>query len=65
MFKTMRSVADESKQYYQDQFTNLPRMVDFDWRLDVKVSSKSAERLKQPILYVKMDLEDTAAASGE
>ena len=61
----MRSVADESKQYYQDQFTNLPRMVDFDWRLDVKVSSKSAERLKQPILYVKMDLEDTAAASGE
>ena len=40
-------------------------MVDFDWRLDVKVSSKSAERLKQPILYVKMDLEDTAAASGE
>jgi len=65
MFKTMRSCAEDCKQYYQDQFTNLPRMVDFDWRLDVKISSKSAERLKQPILYVKMDLEDAAAASGE
>ena len=58
MFKTMRSVAEQTKGYLQDQFTNLPKMVDFDWRLDVKVSSKSAERTKQPILYVKMDLEE-------
>ena len=40
MFKTMRSVADETKAYLQDQFCNLPHLVDFDWRLDVKISSK-------------------------
>jgi hypothetical protein len=42
----------------------LPHLVDFDWRLDVKISSKQDERLKQPMLYVKMDLEDDTKASG-
>ncbi len=32
-------------------------MRDFDWRLDVKISSKHQERVKQPVLYVEMDLE--------
>lgn len=35
----------------------MPKLRDFDWRLDVKVSSKQSERLKQPVLYVKMDLD--------
>ena len=39
-------------------------MRDFDWRMDVKISSKDSDRLKQPVLYVKMDLEkDTSALS--
>lgn len=57
LFKMMREVADSSKHYYQDEFTCLPKMRDFDWRLDVKISSKTSDRLKQPTLYVKMDLE--------
>jgi hypothetical protein len=65
MFKTMRSVAEQHKGYLQDQFTNLPRMVDFDWRLDVKISSKTAERTKQPILYVKMDLDEAMKQSNQ
>ena len=57
MFKMMREVADSAKLYYQDEFSSLPKMRDFDWRLDVKISSKDQDRLKQPVLYVKMDLE--------
>lgn len=40
-------------------------MRDFDWRMDVKISSKETERLKQPTLYVKMDLEKDEAKSGD
>jgi len=49
----------------------LPKLRDFDWRLDVKISSKTQDRLKLPTLYVKMDLEkdqsiaSTDAASAE
>jgi hypothetical protein len=65
MFKTMRSVAEKHKAYLQDSFTNLPKLVDFDWRLDVKISSKTAERTKQPMLYLKMDLEEPAKQSSQ
>ena len=57
LFKMMRDVAESTKRYYQDEFTCLPKLRDFDWRLDVKISSKSSDRLKQPTLYVKMDLD--------
>ena len=40
-------------------------MRDFDWRLDVKISSKDADRLKQPTLYVKMDLEKDKSVKDE
>ena len=53
----MREVAEEAKAYYQDEFSSLPKMRDFDWRLDIKISSKDQDRIKQPVLYVKMDLE--------
>ena len=40
-------------------------MEDFDWRLDFKVYSKQQERMKQPMLYVKMDLQGgNAEAQG-
>lgn len=32
-------------------------MRDFDWRLDVKIASKHQERMKKPMLYVKLDIE--------
>ena len=57
LFKMMREVAAEAKLYYQDEFSSLPKMRDFDWRLDIKISSKDQDRIKQPVLYVKMDLE--------
>ncbi len=57
LFKMMREVSEQAKQYYRDEFTCLPKLKEFDWRLDVKISSKESDRLKQPILYVKMDLE--------
>ena len=61
----MREVAESSKAYYQDQFTCLPKLRDFDWRMDVKISSKETERLKQPTLYVKMDLQKDEAKTRE
>ena len=60
LFKIMREVSTSAKQYIQDEFTCLPKLREFDWRLDVKISSKQSDRLKQPTLYVKMDLDTDA-----
>ena len=62
LFKMMREVSETSKKHFQDDFSCLPKLRDFDWRLDVKISSKNADRLKQPMLYVKMDLEQEGQA---
>ena len=40
LFKMMREVAEPSKVYLQDEFTSLPKLRDFDWRMDVKISSR-------------------------
>ena len=40
LFKMMREVAEPSKVYLGNEFTSLPRLRDFDWRMDVKISSK-------------------------
>merc|ERR1712060_295796 len=65
LFKMMREVAEPTRVYLQDQFTSLPRLRDFDWRMDVKISSKQEDRIKQPILYVQMDLQKDQARSGD
>ena len=57
IFKTMREVAPTAKKYLQEEFSGLPKLRDFDWRLDVKTASKNQERMKQPVLYVELDLE--------
>ena len=54
----MREVAPMTKEFVQDSFSGTSKLNDFDWRLDFKVASKSQERMKQPILHVKMDLEN-------
>ena len=41
LFKTMRDIAPQAKKYFQDEFSGLPKMRDFDWRLDVKTASKN------------------------
>ena len=46
LFKIMREVSTSAKQYIQDEFTCLPKLREFDWRLDVKISSKQSDRLK-------------------
>ena len=65
LFKMMREVAEPSKVYLQDEFTSLPRLRDFDWRMDVKISSRQEDRIKQPVLYMKMDLQKDLARSGD
>ena len=66
LFKAMREVAPLTKTFIQDQFTSTSRLDDFDWRLDFKVSSKQADRMKQPVLYMKMELEGgNQQASGQ
>ena len=56
LFKMMREVAESTKLYLGEEFTSLPKLRDFDWRMDVKISSKQEDRLKQPSLYMTMDL---------
>ena len=53
----MRENAPIVKRYIQDEFSSLPKLKDFDWRLDVKTASNTQERLKQPVLYVKLDID--------
>ena len=57
LFKAMREVAPLTKTYIQDQFTSTQVLEDFDWRLDFKVQSKQQDRMKQPNLFVKLDLQ--------
>lgn len=57
LFKMMREIAPKTKKFIQDEFSSLPKMRDFDWRLDVKIASKTQERMKKPMLYVKLDVE--------
>ena len=57
LFKQMRELAPVTKTYVQDNFTSTNKLKDFDWRLDFKTSSKQQERMKQPVLYVKLDME--------
>lgn len=64
LFKTMRDIAPQAKKYFQDEFSGLPKMRDFDWRLDIKTASKHQERMKQPVLYVKLDLEGQGNADS-
>lgn len=59
----MRDIAPQAKKYFQDEFSGLPKLRDFDWRLDVKTASKQQERMKQPVLYVKLDLEGQGNAT--
>ena len=56
----MREAAPGLKSYIQDEFTSTSKLLDFDWRLDFKISSKTQERMKQPVLYVKMETEDSS-----
>lgn len=56
LFKSMRDIAPLSKTYIQEKFTSTNILEDFDWRLDMKVASKQQERMKQPMLYVKLEL---------
>ena len=46
LFKMMREVSEQAKQYIRDEFTCLPKLKEFDWRLDVKISSKQSDRHK-------------------
>ena len=54
----MREAAPLCKEHIQENFTGTNRLDDFDWRLDFKVSSKAQARVRQPVLYVKLDLAD-------
>ena len=41
LFKLLRENAPAAKKYMQDEFSSgLQKLRDFDWRLDVKISSK-------------------------
>ena len=57
LFKAMREVAPLAKTFSQDQFASTQILRDFDWRLDLKVQSRQQERMKQPNLLVKLELD--------
>ncbi|XP_067655740.1 COMM domain-containing protein 9-like [Haliotis asinina] len=43
---------------------SLPKMVDFDWRVDVKTSSDTVARMSVPTCILNMQVQDTATDVG-
>lgn len=52
-----KNISEWRTQALNDQ-VSLPRLVNFDWRVDVKTSSDSAARMAQPTCIVQMKVED-------
>ena len=44
---------------------SLPRLVDFDWRVDMKAASDSVNRMTQPTCLVQLKVEDAATSTQE
>ncbi|EFA83064.1 hypothetical protein PPL_03852 [Heterostelium album PN500] len=44
---------------------SLPRMVDLDWRMDVKTSSDVMSRMAVPTVLFKLEVEDRSKQKGE
>ena len=58
LMQIIRATHFYTKHYLQTEFSALPPLEDFDWRLDVKVSSKNQERMKKPTLYMKLHIKE-------
>ncbi|EDO35919.1 predicted protein, partial [Nematostella vectensis] len=43
---------------------SLPRLVDFDWRVDVKTSSDAITRMSIPTCIMQLQVEETASHGG-
>ncbi len=53
------------KKFVEEEFAALPKMRDFDWRLDLKTASKTQERMKKPSLYLSLEMQDNTKVQFE
>eukprot|EP00049_Salpingoeca_infusionum_P022923 m.9570 g.9570 ORF g.9570 m.9570 type:complete len:193 (-) comp5467_c0_seq1:370-948(-) len=58
------NIATWNEQAIVDQ-TSLPKLVDFDWRVDVKVSSDDVARMSMPTTIVNMKVNDPPTKVGQ
>lgn len=52
------------KHHAADNLVFLPRLVDFDWRVDIKTSSDSLSRMSVPTCLVQLQIQDAVSKSG-
>ncbi|XP_064386829.1 COMM domain-containing protein 9-like [Halichondria panicea] len=59
-----KNLPDWKSQALQNQ-VSLPRLVDFDWRVDVKTSSDTAVRMAQPTCLLQMKISESPEVQNE
>lgn len=52
------------KHHAADNLVFLPRLVDFDWRVDIKTSSDSLSRMSVPTCLVQLQIQDPVSKAG-
>ncbi|XP_004343058.1 COMM domain-containing protein 9 [Capsaspora owczarzaki ATCC 30864] len=48
-----------------DEQVSLPRLVDFDWRIDIKTASDSASKMAVPTVLLQMKVRDTPTRTDQ
>ncbi|XP_065904518.1 COMM domain-containing protein 9-like [Dysidea avara] len=62
--ETLASLGSEWRSQALLQEVSLPRLIDFDWRVDVKTSSDSVMRMAVPTCLVQMKVQDQATSTN-
>ncbi|GAM27624.1 hypothetical protein SAMD00019534_108000 [Acytostelium subglobosum LB1] len=58
-------MSQQQQPQTQIQGASLPRMVDMDWRMDVKTSSDVMSRMAVPTVLFKLQVEDPKGTPSE
>merc|ERR1712183_687936 len=62
--KVLAKQCDEWKNSVVVNQISPPRLVDFDWRVDIKTSSNHLSRMNIPTVFVGMKLQETPSQVG-
>ena len=63
IFQILAKQEAEFKAYLEDRNSGLPKLVDFDYRVDLKQFNKNQETVREPILKLKLMVEDSSQDS--
>ena len=65
MFKIIVTYESDFKSYYAESFSTLPRLVDMDYRIELKQYNRKMEKERIPILQLLLTLEQKNDATTQ